>query len=268
MDISIEWRALFRGAIVAEVTFDEPKINFAKTQTGEDAGWGEFIDSLTPFDIDRLNVKNGKLSYIDYSADPDVNLFINNIDAKVTNLNNIEHEHTALPSDLRVTGKSIGNGNLTVNGSMNIMTNIPSFDIDLKLTKAQLTAFNDFAREAAAISFERGTIGIFCELASTKGHLKGYVKPILRDVHIVDIGNDKNPLSLIWESLVAIIMEALENQSKDQFAMRIPIEGDLNQPEQDTWKGFLSIFSNAFYHAFKRNVDGTVNYKDLLAEAK
>ncbi len=268
MDISVDWRALLKGAIVAEITFNKPKINFAKTQTGENAGWGDFIDSLAPFEINRLNVKKGKLSYIDYSAEPDVNLFIDNVNAQVTNLNNIDHKSNALPSTLRVTGKSIGNGNLTVNGSMNILTDIPSFDLDLKLTKAKLTAFNDFIHDAAGITFEEGNIGIFCELASTKGEVKGYVKPILTHVRIIDIKKDKNPFNLIWESLVSVFMEAFKNQHKDQFAMRIPIEGKLENPKEDSWRGFLSIFSNAFKHAFKRNVDGTISYKDILVEAR
>lgn len=263
-DVSVEWKALFHGAIVAEVKFDQPKLNFSKEQTGTEAEWDKFMDSLAPFDINRVDVKDGKLAYIDHSAKPEINLFVDNIDGKVTNLNNIEHEKNPLPSDLTVTGKSIGGGNLTIDGNMNILTFIPSFDIDLKLTKAELSAFNDFVKDSAAITFEKGTIEIFCEIASTKGELKGYVKPILNDVDLIDLKTDKNPLSLIWQSLVSLFIEAFENQSKDQFAMRIPIEGKLEKPEQNSWKGFLSIFSNAFGKAFSRNVDGTVNFRDIL----
>lgn len=268
MDLSIEWRALLNGAIVAEITLNQPKINFAISQTGETADWARFLDSLSPFKINRLNVNDGILAYKDYSAQPNVNLYIEDIYGSVTNLNNIEKKNKLLPSKLSITGKSIGEGKLSVNGSINILTTQPSFDLDLKLTDAKLTAFNSFANEVAAISFERGTIGIFAEIASKQGQVKGYVKPILNDVRIVDIKTAKNPVDLIWESIVSLFFEILKNQPKDQFAMRIPVEGDLNHPEKNSWRGFLSIFNNAFRQAFKKNVDGTVDFQDLKIKAK
>ncbi len=268
-DLSIEWRALFKGAVVAEVTLDQPNLNFAIEQTGEEADWGEFIDSLAPFEINKLTVKNGKLSYLDHSVKPEINLFIENVNGKVSNLNNIDHKKNPLPSNLTATGKSIGNGKLSVDGNMNVLTTLPSFDIDVKLVDADLTGFNDFARHYGAITFEKGTIGIFCELASTKGELKGYVKPIITDINIVNIKDGiKNPFKLVWESVVSVFLEVLENHPKDQFAMRIPIEGKLDKPRQKMWSGFLSIFSNAFRRAFQKNVDGTINFKDVLEEAE
>lgn len=268
-DLSIEWRALLKGSVVAEITLIEPRLNFAVDQTGEEADWGEFIDSLAPFDINRLNVKNGTLSYIDPSMKPFMDLFIENLNGKVTNLNNIDHKKNPLPSNLTLTGKSIGGGKLAVDGNMNVLTTLPSFDIDLKLADADLTSINDFAQHYAAISFEKGTIGIYSELASTKGQVKGYVKPILNDINIVNIKEDiKNPFKLVWESIASVLFEVLENHHKDQFAMRIPIEGKLDAPRQKLWSGFLSIFSNAFRQAFQKNVDGTINFKDVLEEAK
>lgn len=265
-DLSIEWRALFNGAIVAEIVLKRPVINFAKSQTGEEAAWDDFIDSLSPFDINRLTIVDGKLTYADYSAQPNINLFINNINASVTNLNNVTHDEASLPSAIHVRGTSIGEGKLSIDGKINILTNIPSFDIDLKLDDAKLNAFNNFAHDTAAISFESGTIGIFSELASTGGQIKGYIKPVLNDVDIVSIKDD-TPVSLVWQALVSIIMEALENQSQDQFALKIPIEGKIDMPKEGFWRGFLSIFNNAFCKAFQKNIDGTVDFKDLKLES-
>ena len=75
-----------------------------------------------------------------------------------------------------------------------------------------------------------------------------------------------NPINAIWESLVSVFMEVFENQPKDQFAMRIPIEGDINDPDQDLWSGFFSIFSNAFGGAFTKDIDGNVSFNDALLD--
>lgn len=139
----------------------------------------------------------------------------------------------------------------------------PDFDIDLKLENAALVAFNDFTRNAAAIDFTDGNLSVYSELAVANGHVSGYVKPIARQVSLVDMKQD-SVLNAIWEDIVAFFMHVFKNHPKDQFALNIPISGNLNHPEQDTWAGFWSIFSNTFGEAFKRNTDGTINFKDAL----
>ena len=61
-----------------------------------------------------------------------------------------------------------------------------------------------------------------------------------------------------------IRLDCCKNQPKDQFALRIPIDGDLKNPKEDAFSAFLSIFSNAFGKAFTRNTDGNVNFSDAL----
>lgn len=266
VDLSIEWRALWHGEIVAEIDLFNADLNFAKSQTGEGAGWVGFVDALSPFDINRLEIHGGKLSYIDYTVKPNVDLYIKDIDARVTNLRNVEEEDAALPSDIVISGTSIGGGALSVKGHMNILKEIPDFDMGLELNDADLTAFNNYVRPFAAIDFESGTIGVYAEMAAANGYVTGYVKPVANGISVVSAEHDQNPFNIIWESIASFFIEIFENQSSDQFAMRIPIEGDLNNPDRDMWRGFLSIFSNAFGRAFSKNEDGSINFKDALAE--
>ncbi len=267
IDLSIQWRALFDGAIVAEADIYKADLNFAKSQTGEGAGWTEFIDSLSPFDINRIAVHSGKVAYKDYAATPNVNLYIKDINALVTNIRNTEEKEVALPSDVKITGNSIGSGKLDISGKINVLKETPDFDMALKLENADLTAFNDYSNEFLSVDFQSGTFDIFGELAAAKGYATGYVKPIAIDVSLVDVGNqDTNPFNIIWESVVSVFIEVFENQSQDQFAMRIPIEGSLDKPDQDLWSAFISIFQNAFAGAFSRDEDGTIDFNDALIE--
>lgn len=263
IDLSLEWRALFHGRIVAEIDLYSIDLNFTKNQTGEGADWAEFADRLTPFDINRMAVHSGKIAYIDYTATPNVNVYIDGIDGLVTNLRDVEDKNSALPSDLSVSGTSVGEGKLSVTGKMNIIKNIPDFDMSMKLENASLLAFNDYARAFAAIDFERGTIGVFSELAAVNGRVSGYVKAVGNDIAMINIA-ESGPLHALWESTVAFFVELFENQREDQFALRLPIEGSLENPERDTWSAFVSIFQNAFLGAFTKNTDGNVNFYELL----
>ena len=265
IDLSVEWGALFNGAVVAEIDVHEANLNFSNTQTGEGEGWARLVNALSPFDINRLEVHSGRLTYTSYAADPDIHLFIEDVNAKVTNLRQVTYKDSALPSSVKITGVSIGNGVLNVDGKMNILKGVPDFDLGMKLEKADLKAFNDYTNDYAGIDFESGNIDVFAELAAADGKIVGYVKPVATNVSVVSAKQDRNPLNALWESLASLIVELLENQPTDQFAMRIPIEGNLSNPEQGFWvDGFFSIFSNAFGQAFSKNEDGTINFEDAL----
>lgn len=264
VDLSLEWAALFKGAVVAEIDIYNADLNFAKNQTGGGANWPHLVDALSPFDINRLEVHSGKVAYIDHSASPDVNIYIRDITASVKNLRQVTEKNNPLPAPVTVSGTSIGGGKLNLKGKMNILQDTPDFDLDAKLENASLPAFNDYARSFAAIDFKSGHISLYSELAASKGRVIGYVKPLASDVS-VDVLH-ANPLETIWRAAADVFMTIFKNHRTDNFALRIPVSGNLNNPNKDLWSAFLSIFQNTFSHAFIKNTDGNITFNDALRE--
>lgn len=264
IDLSIAWAALFKGKIVSEIDLLNPDLKFAKAQTGADSDWLSLINSLVPFDINRFEIHNGKISYIDWSADPNVNIYIDNLYSTITNISNVINKNSVLPSDIKVIGKSIGGGKLSIDGKMNALTKIPNFDLALKLENADLTSFNNYFADLAALNFKKGNISIYGEAAAKDGKVIGYIKPIATNIEFESLKKDNNLLKSIWKSVASSFVELFKNDKKDQFALRIPFEGQLKDPTKNVWAGFWSIFSNAFNQAFKKNVDGTINLNDVI----
>ncbi|MGJ8621019.1 MAG: DUF748 domain-containing protein, partial [Methylophilaceae bacterium] len=112
-DLSIQWGALLNGQLVAEIDFEQPDFNFAKKQTGKESDWASFIQSLMPFSLNKVTINNGKVAYIDWMAEPNIHLIINNINAKVTNISNVISKDVALPSKINVSGITSGDGKLS-----------------------------------------------------------------------------------------------------------------------------------------------------------
>src|SRR5688572_30340518 len=60
IDLSVEWKALFHGKIVAEIETEKPKLNFVKgptkesSQTKIDKDWTVVVDKLIPFKLNRF----------------------------------------------------------------------------------------------------------------------------------------------------------------------------------------------------------------------
>lgn len=264
VDFSVQWSALLHGRIVSDAELERPELNFAvnrsgtQEQTGAGVDWSKPIRELMPIDINRVSFSNGKLSYKDFSTKPVVDVFIENMRGELRNLRNAESASGALPSSLSLRGDSIGNGVLTASGKMNILKPVPDMDINMQLEHVKLRALSDYSNAYAAIDLRGGSLNLYYELTIRDGKVSGYAKPIATGVQIIDLRQTSNPIKLAWETLVAAVVEIFTNQPRDQFATKIPLEGNLNNIETDSWSAVAGIVRNAFIEAFKKGYEGNI----------
>lgn len=86
IELSVKWRALRQGALVGEIDFVRPRINFvnaksdAEKQGGTEVDWRDQIRDLFPLRIDRLTVTGGEIHYADFSRTPDIDVFISHME--------------------------------------------------------------------------------------------------------------------------------------------------------------------------------------------
>jgi len=273
-DVSIEWRALLKGKIVSEIEMHSPEVIYVfedqeKTPTeGEPdvEDWTKALTDIVPLDINNFQVYNGKLAFVQLQANPNIDLFINDLRLSAKNLRNVKQENKVLPSPIIATGTSIGNGKLNLDGKINLIKEIPDMDISLSLKEANATALNDLTNFYAGLDFESGSVGLFTEIAIADGYLKGYVKPLLTNTKL--IGKEDGFLETLWEGFVGVFKFILKNQGTNTLATKVPIEGDLNQVKSKVFPTVLNIFKNAWIQAFTGNVDDNIEYKDAFQEDK
>lgn len=269
VDLSVQWEALFKGAVVGEVVMHRPEIIFAAGssegtgQTGEDTDWTEPLKELMPLTINRFEVVNGKVSYLDLYSKPEVDIYVENLALVIHNLNNVEDKNKKLPSTLKAKGTSIGDGKLEVDMQMNALKQVPDFDANLSFTEVDMKSLNNFLKAYGKFDVEKGQFNLYSEIVLNEGNFSGYVKPVMEDIKILNWEKDSkdkdNIFQFMWEGIVGVAGEIFENQSKDQVATRVPIEGKVDNVKTDTWKTILNILRNAFIEAFNREIDHSVN---------
>jgi hypothetical protein len=104
-------------------------------------------------------------------------------------------------------------------------------------------------------------------MAVDDSKITGYVKPVAQDIKVVDWEKDKEkPLNLIWQSIVGVVAEFFENQKEDQFATKVPLQGNLEDIKSGVWPTIWNIFRNAFVQAFERNTDDTIKFSESIAQ--
>ena len=269
-DISIEWKSLFKGKIVSEIIMTSPEVIYVFEDQKDESGdanvddWTKALTDLVPIDINHFEVYDGKLAFVQLSAEPNIDLQINNLQLTADNLRNVVEKERILPSPIRASGVSIGKGKVSLEGNMNLVKEIPDMDLSFSLQDAEATALNDFTRHYAGLDFDKGTFGVFSEVAIADGHLVGYIKPLLTDTKL--IGEDDGFLGVLWEGFVGFFKFILKNQGTDTLATKVPIEGDLNNVEAGIWPTVFNIFENAWIKAFTGEVDNDIEFKDAFQD--
>lgn len=273
-DISIEWKSIFKGKIVSEVLMYNTEViymtkDWEATSSEEEptkAVWTDVITDLIPIDINHFKLINGKFAYVDTEAKPDIDLQITSLDMTIDNIRNVVGTNKKLPSPLTAKGASIGNGVLSLEGDIDIIKAIPDMDLNFSLKKINLTALNDFSSHYASIDFEAGDVGIYSELAIADSYMSGYFKTLIEGSKF--IGKEEPFKEKLWEGFVSFFRFILKNQKTNTLAVKVPIEGDLSNPEAGVLPTIFSIFENAFIDAFDKEIDEEVNFQDVVKASK
>jgi hypothetical protein len=275
VDLSIEWRELLHRALVGEIHIYEGSLNFVKSeeerssQTSIDDSWIQVVQDLFPFRINRFEIHNGRVTFQDVHADPKVDIFLTNLVAVCTNLYNTRRFENELPADFRAKGTTIGDGQVDLHVKLDPLANDPKFDLELALRDMNLVALNDLLEAYGHFDVKRGTFEVFSEIAGENGSFDGYVKPFFEDLDVLDLSNDaKNPINLIWQSLVAGAVQLFKNHPKDQVATKIPVSGTFEKTDVEVWTTVVNVLRNAFVQAFRARLDKSIDLFDRGEEGK
>ena len=120
MYLSLQWDELIHGSVVGEVRMENPRLNFvsgptaAESQSGENEGWDKMLESLFPFDINRLTITNGEVHFQNRFSKPPVDIYFSRLAATATNLTNSRQIKGQLPAGVLASATTVGGGGLNL----------------------------------------------------------------------------------------------------------------------------------------------------------
>jgi hypothetical protein len=270
LNLSVEWRSLFRGSLVAEAVFQSPEINLvqAKTEAGSQLGdeqnWNQTLESLFPFRFNTITVNDGTVRFLAPGISSKDAITAKQVSGSVSNLTNVLDAGKRTFADFAITGTVLGGAPARVGGSVDAFAAQPTFDVNMEVKKIQLPQANPWLREYIKADAEAGTFELYLELAAADGKFAGYAKPILQDVDLYRSGEpEENPLKRAWEGFLDFAANVLENPDADQVAARIPFTGTIKDPETNIFATIASVMRNAFVSAFARSLEGSITLRDV-----
>ena len=266
IDLSVEWKALFKGGLVGEIEVRRPILNFVKgpteetSQTKIDKEWQDIVNELMPLKLNRFEIVEGEIHYLDYYSSPKVDVFTSNIYILAENLSNVTDSTNLLPST--VTGSAeIYGGKAKLNMKLDALNKTPTFDMNAEMIGLNLVEVNDFLKAYGKFDVQKGTFGVYTEAAAKDGKIIGYTKPIIKDLDVIEWKDEKeDPLGQkLLESVVGLGGWIFKNRSEDQVATEIEFEGELKDPAINVWNIIGETLRNAFIEALYPSLEHTIN---------
>lgn len=266
---SLHWNALLHGKIKGEVYAENPMVRFTKEKaepqeiSQDTASFREVLENFMPLQINRVEIVNGNIQYRDPGAQPPVDLRVTNLYVTMENLSNVKNDTAVLPSSV-VASANVYGGSFDLNLRMDLLKEQPTFDMTAEVKNTDLTKFNDYFEAYGKFDVNRGTFGMYSEVAGQDGRFTGYVKPFIHDLDVVSTEDrDKNALRKLWEGVVGAVGVIFRNQAKDQIATKVPLEGEFENTSVSTLEAILVLLRNAFIQALMPAVDHEIDLSSV-----
>jgi len=267
-NFSVEWRALFHGSLVGEVTFLHPEINFvdgptdSRKQLGISKSWGDRLEELYPLKINRFDIVDGVLTFRNPSSNPPVDLRVTELNVQGKNLSNAVASKDKLDASVEITGHPLKNGRWKAHLQINPTASKPTFILETEITRIEIPELNDFLKAYGGFDAEKGSFEVYAEASAKNGSISGYMKPIIEDLVIFRLDEHfDNPLQFVWEAIVAAGSFIFTNLPADKVATKIPFSGSLDNPDPDYWALFLGLLKNAYIEQIEPKLDGLPEIK-------
>lgn len=264
LDLAISWDGLRHGKIVGRVLMVRPEVNFvdapgkgsedeSSNQTGAGGPWLSILNDLFPFDIDRVVLTDGSVHFRTYPVgEKPVDIYLSQLQASVDDLTNIQDEVTPLITTVKATGMAMDSAKFEYQMKLDPFSYKPTFHMMTRLLNLDVTKLNDLTRHYGYFDFERGWFDLVIELDAKEGLLRGYVKPLFRNLKIFTMQDLKedNIVEVFWEALVGGSQQLLKNQPRDQFGTLIPFTGEVEGPRPSILDTIGNVLRNAFIRAY------------------
>jgi hypothetical protein len=206
---------------------------------------------------DEVSMVKSEIGFINKAVNPRYRLFLTALEVYLTNFSNQLAEGTMVA---KVTGKFMGSGQTVVGATFRAETNGPDFALAASIENTQMQAMNQLLRAYGNFDVTRGFFSLYTEFRVKNGAVRGYVKPLFKEMDVYDSRQDqeKNLFQKIYEGLVGGVSQLLENIPREEVATKADISGRLENPQASTWQALVKLIQNAFFQAILPGFDQEV----------
>jgi hypothetical protein len=206
---------------------------------------------------DAVSIVRSEVGFVNAAATPDYRIFLTELEVHLTNFSNQFVQGIAVA---RLHGQFMGSGETVAGATFRPETEGPNFALAASIENTQVRTMNRLLRAHGKFDVVHGFFSVYSELRVQNGAVRGYVKPLLRELDVYDPRQDreKNLFQQIYEALIGGASKVLENIPRDEVATKAEISGPLENPRASTWQVLVNLIRNAFFQSILPGFEGPV----------
>ena len=130
----------------------------------------------------------------------------------------------------------------------------------LAIENTDLRTMNDMLRAHGKFDVVAGVFSFYSELAVKNAQIRGWVKPLFKDVQAYDPAQDrdKSTMKKLYEKVITGVAKVMKNVPRKEVATQIDISGRLDNPQTSTVQAIIKLIQNAFIKAILPGFDREV----------
>jgi hypothetical protein len=259
----LDGRELLRRKLVARVELLRPKMNLVAARSGaqrqgkeEVPQVGRKLEELAPFRIDRAEVKEGEVLWIDAREPERPKVWLHDIEATLENFATRAALARHEPTVLAARGTLQRSGKVSIFATADPLEKALTFAGQGKLDGLRLTELWDVVGAKSGVSPEAGVLDLAVRFVAKDGALTGGVRPVVQGADLKPSKSGLGPAlkALVGDAALAIFGD--ERGGREVVATTIPIEGTVKGPQVQAVPTILGILRNAFVRGVSDSLSG------------
>ncbi|MEO5977524.1 MAG: hypothetical protein ABIS36_09535 [Chryseolinea sp.] len=266
--ISFKWRSLMHKKFIGVIRINYPSLLF-KSSTGQHLFKNTTYDSIKlrtllenimSFQVD-VQIVNGQLDYSNIKSTSGISAVVSNVTVNVSDLNNAD---PSLGLMTKLTGAAdVFDGRIAFQSILRPMEEKLNLDAKLMMKNVNLAAVNGIFTGYSDFIFQQGNLALYVDIAINDSILKGYIKPVFKEIKITADGIKKTGVfRKIEKVMLNLILRALEDAKHHEVVTIIPISGTFDKPHLD----IATALANLLKHAFIKPIQSTFAGRVLAHE--
>jgi len=198
--------------------------------------------------VDTLSLADSEIGFVNETAKPPYRLFISKV---ALGLDNLSNQSNLGRARFHARGTFMGSGAVLASGAFQPAADPADFEVKLQLEDARLADLNGLLLSSWGVDVASGLFSVYAELAVKDRRLRGYLKPLLKDVKVYSRAKDRaKPFGKRVElHLLQFLAKAFKNSSTGEVATVATLSGSTSLPKAGEWEAVRKLIGNGLWRA-------------------
>jgi hypothetical protein len=259
-------KELLHGHVVARIDLERPKLNIVQADETKGTGPGQGVHEVpslgkqleerAPLRVDRVQVRNGEVLWVDAREPTRPRLWLHSIEATLENLATRPALSRGEPTVLAGRGIVQKTGRASFFATADPLAKKLTFAGQGRLEGLALADLGELLAAKEDVVPDKGPIDLSLRFRAVDGNLTGGIRPILKDAGTRPAKPD------LGAKLKSALADASFKIFKDDVpgrnavATTIPIEGRVDDPKMQLVPTMLGVVRNAFVRGLTDSLEG------------